>query len=75
MPPNFNDGILSYIDLDIDVFVPKDFAYETWDLDEFHKNSLLYQYSSKMIEQAGTALDELKQMVEQRVFPFDHSEK
>jgi hypothetical protein len=71
MPPIFENESLDYIDLDIDVLVWKDFSYEILDLEEFESNSLRFNYSSNVIENARKSLYELIRMINQRQFPFD----
>jgi protein associated with RNAse G/E len=74
-PPVFADGILDYVDLDIDVLVWKDFKYKVLDLEEFEANCLRYNYSAMVIEKARKSLDELINMINKRLFPFDFVEK
>src|SRR5262249_12945962 len=64
MPPKFDGKILSYIDLDIDVFVAVGSGLKVLDLDEFESNSALYSYPPDVIEKAYRTLDELKEMIE-----------
>ena len=70
MPPAISGGILSYIDLDIDILVQPDFSYQVLDLDEFASNALLYGYSEQVKSQAQSAINELISMIETRQFPF-----
>ena len=71
LPPRFDQGVLSYIDLDIDVLVAPDLTYQILDLDEFAENSIKFAYPSTVIEQTKRSLDELLALIEQRAFPFD----
>lgn len=70
-PPIFEDGILDYIDLDIDVLVLKDYSYQVLDVEEFEYNSVKYKYPENVIEKAKKSLDELICKIEKRRFPFD----
>jgi uncharacterized protein len=70
MPPAISGGVLSYIDLDIDILVQPDFSYQLLDLDEFASNTLHYGYSEPVKRQAQSAIDELISMIETRQFPF-----
>ncbi len=70
MPPTISAGVLSYIDLDIDVLVQPDFSYQILDLDEFATNALQYGYPESVKSQAQAAVDELVVMIETRQFPF-----
>ena len=70
MPPALKGGILSYIDLDIDILVQPDFSYQVLDLEEFAANALRYGYSEQVKKQTRSAVDELVSMIEARQFPF-----
>lgn len=72
MPPTFNNNVLDYVDLDIDILVRKDFTYEILDLDEFEENTKTYSYSDDLRFKAEAALNELISMIENRIFPFDY---
>lgn len=70
MPPTFEDGVLDYVDLDIDVLVWKDMSYKVLDLDEFEISAKLYSYPECIVENSKIALDELTRMIEVGDFPF-----
>lgn len=70
MPPQISDGILSYVDLDIDILVQPDLSYQVLDLEEFELNSARLGYSEQVKAQAHEAVDELISMIETRAFPF-----
>ena len=69
-PPAISAGVLSYIDLDIDVLVQPDFSFQILDLDEFATNALRYGYPEPIKNQAQRSVDELVAMIEKRQFPF-----
>lgn len=71
MPPEFKNNILDYIDLEIDVVVWRNFEFEILDLDEFEQNSKKFQYSNKLKQRVLKTLDELKNLIKNREFPFD----
>jgi protein associated with RNAse G/E len=71
MPPSFDAGVLTYVDLDIDVLVKPDFSYRVLDLDDFEENASRYGYSAEVQEKAHAALAELIRLIETRSFPFD----
>ena len=71
MPPTFEDEVLTYIDLDIDILVQRDLSYQVLDLEEFAANAALYGYSEEIKRRAHAAVDELILMIETRQFPFD----
>ena len=66
-PPSFDGGILTYVDLDIDVLVESDFSYKILDLEDFEN----YFYPTDLEKKARKALAELIGLVEARSFPFD----
>jgi uncharacterized protein len=70
MPPQFNNGVLDYVDLEIDVLVSKDFEIEILDLDEFEENSEAFGYSEDLIAKTFESLDELLKIIQARAFPF-----
>jgi len=70
MPPSLEGGILSYIDLDIDILVRPDFSYQVLDVEEFATNAVCYGYSEEVRVQTHKAIDELTSMIETRRFPF-----
>jgi len=70
LPPSFENEVLDYIDLEIDVLVAKDFETEILDLDEFEENSKFYGYPKEIIAGTFLALDELLKIIERRRFPF-----
>lgn len=72
MPPVFDNLLLDYIDLDIDVLVWKDFTYKILDMDEFEQNTQKYFYPNDLRVKVKIAVSELISMIEQRVFPFDY---
>lgn len=69
-PPKFNDRVLTYVDLDIDIVVQADFSFQVLDMDEFEMNARRYGYSDEEKEQAEKAVEELTRMIEKRQFPF-----
>ena len=70
-PPTFENGILDYTDLDIDVIVWKDFLPIILDQDEFKENTFMYNYPDQILLETKSALDELLTKIEDRNFPFD----
>ena len=72
-PPTFSEGVLDYIDLEIDVLVWKDFSFQILDLDEYETHALKYNYSQELRRNVKSALEELLLRIEQRSFPFDYT--
>ena len=70
MPPIFTDGVLDYIDLEIDILVWSDFSFEILDSDEFEENSKKFSYSDKLKSKVLDSVNDLKTMIENREFPF-----
>jgi len=71
IPPRLENNTLSYVDLDIDVFVHADFTYEVLDMEDFNRNTRLYSYPQEIEQQAYQAVEELKALIYQREFPFN----
>jgi hypothetical protein len=70
-PARLDDGVLSFVDLDVDVLVEPDFSYTVLDEDEFELHAELYAYPESYRENVRRALDELLRLVDSRGFPFD----
>ena len=70
-PPTFDGQILSYVDLDIDILVSPDLSYRVVDLDDFEVNAQRYNYPAEVRSAVKLAFDELIQLIETRMFPFD----
>ncbi|MEO6050341.1 MAG: DUF402 domain-containing protein, partial [Pyrinomonadaceae bacterium] len=70
MPATFENGVLDFVDLDIDVVVWPDFQYEILDLVDFEQNALKYDYPEMIKRKSTESLEELIQMIIGREFPF-----
>jgi len=70
MPPALEDGVLSYIDLDIDILVQPNLSLQVLDSDEFEANAQRYDYSDEVKKNAQAAVVELTSMIKTRQFPF-----
>ncbi len=71
LPPKFENNVLDYVDLDIDVLVWKDFSIEILDTDEFAENSKKYNYPAEIKNRTDESLKKILELVENRDFPFD----
>ena len=71
MPPDFKQGVLDYVDLDIDVLVHADFSYVILDVSKFKVNAVKFDYPADVLLKAELALDEIIRSIEKREFPFD----
>lgn len=74
-PPIFEHGVLSYIDLDIDVLVQPDFTYQVLDIDEFEQNAKLFGYPDEVRRDVQRAIAEVTALIEARQFPFTEIEQ
>ncbi|MFN2530158.1 MAG: DUF402 domain-containing protein [Pyrinomonadaceae bacterium] len=70
LPPSLQGHLLTYIDLDIDVLVKPDYAYEILDMEEFNYNVRQYSYPADIEQKAHEGLEELTRLIENRSFPF-----
>ena len=68
--PELCEGVLTYVDLDIDILALPDLSYQVLDLDEFEVNAARYHYSEATKLQVRGAVDELIRLIETRAFPF-----
>ncbi len=71
LPPKFENGVLDYVDLDLDVLVWKDFSYQILDTDEYEQNAVKFSYTDELRQNVQKALSELISKIENRLFPFD----
>ena len=72
MPPHFENDVLDYVDLDIDVLVWKDFTFEILDTDEFRENALRYNYPQELKSKVESSILEIVDLLNKRKFPFDY---
>ncbi|MBA3334214.1 MAG: DUF402 domain-containing protein [Acidobacteria bacterium] len=70
-PPVFENNILDYVDLDIDVIVWKDKQRQILDIDEFESNAKKYRYSKQIVKKALESLRELLELIDKQQFPFN----
>jgi uncharacterized protein len=71
VPPILEGGVLSYIDLDIDILVAPDFSYSVLDEDEFTVNAERFNYPEEVRRHSLEALEQLVALIEDRAFPFN----
>lgn len=69
-PARLESGVLSFVDLDVDVLVEPDYTYTVLDEEEFEHHSVLYQYPQTYLYNVRAALEELIGLIEARDFPF-----
>lgn len=70
MPPEFQNGELTYVDLDIDILVQPDFSFQVLDVEEFEANAEKYRYSDEVRREAKKAVEEVSSRITSRQFPF-----
>jgi protein associated with RNAse G/E len=70
LPPSFQDSILDYVDLDIDIVVWPDTQITVLDEAEFETNASLFGYPGSVRKAALQSLDDLLKMIGDRGFPF-----
>lgn len=71
MPPKFADGVLDYVDLDIDILVWRDFSIEILDMGEFAVNSEKFNYPAEIKLKVRENFKNLMKLIEKREFPFN----
>ncbi len=71
LPPTFEDSVIDYVDLDIDVVVREDRSFEVLDREEFRLNTIKYSYPPEVVERTEIALEELLSLVKNREDPFN----
>ncbi|GAC1398652.1 MAG: DUF402 domain-containing protein [Pyrinomonadaceae bacterium] len=70
-PPEFDGAKLRFVDLDIDILVLPDMSFRVLDEDEFAANAARFNYSDDVRANILNAINELKQIIAARHFPFD----
>ena len=69
MPPTFANGVLDYVDLDVDVLVWPDMTYTLLDEAEFEENAEKLGYPPWLKEKARKSLVELISLIEGGMLP------
>ncbi len=68
-PPTFNDGVLDYIDLDIDVVSWPNGAFEILDEAEYAVNAVKFCYPDLVLKNTRKALNEVLELVKKQKLP------
>ena len=68
-----DDEALKYIDYDLDIKVVDDFSYTTLDRNEYNKHKTKMDYPTELKQILEQELSLLKQRIEKRQYPFDHT--
>ena len=69
-PCSYENGIMQYIDYDIDIVVQQDLSYRVIDVDEYVLNCKTYHYSKEIQHQIIDAVHQLEEMIVQENIPF-----
>ncbi len=69
-PPRLSDGVLSYVDLDVDVLVEPDFSHVVLDEEEFERHAEQYGYPPLYRARVREAVGEILRLAGSREFPF-----
>lgn len=69
-PARLESGVLSFVDLDVDILVNPDYSYTVLDEDEFDLHAELYKYPQTFRENVKLALEQLIRLIDSREFPF-----
>jgi uncharacterized protein len=64
MPPTFANGVLDYVDLDIDILVWPGNKYQVVDRDDFERNTLKYGYPQEVLQRAEESVNEMIALIE-----------
>lgn len=68
--PTLADGVLSYIDFDIDILVQPDLSHQILDLEEFAANAARYGYTEEERQSVQAAVADVIAMIRNRQSPF-----
>ena len=71
MPPTFADGVLDYVDLEIDVVVGVDLSIQILDRLEFEETKDRCSIPESICDQVERSLEEVLELIKHRQFPFD----
>jgi hypothetical protein len=71
-PPQYENGVLDYIDLEIDILVWRDFSFEILDADEYEASARAFNFSDEIKYKVDESLNALLEMIKEKRFPFDY---
>lgn len=69
MPPVLRDGVLDYVDLDIDIVVWPDLSHKVLDREDYEQNARLLGYSEEVKEKVESTLKELLELIGAKDLP------
>lgn len=70
LPPTLENGVLEYVDLDIDVVLWPDGSHEVLDRNEFEQNTEAFDYPIETIAKVEKTLTQLISAIKAGGFPF-----
>jgi len=73
MPPKFEDGVLDYVDLEIDIVVWPDGRQDILDRADFEASAKRFGFTEDLRSKVEKALTEMLTTIGERRFPFDGS--
>ena len=71
-PSIYEDGVIKYIDYDLDFKVDPSYNVKILDEFEYKKHKKIYNYSSDLDEVVKFNFNKVKKMIENKEFPFNH---
>ena len=69
MPPTYSQGVLDYVDLDIDILVWPDGRCDVLDLDDFENDARVFGYPDDLIRKVELELQTLLTMIRRDELP------
>ncbi|MBK8467095.1 MAG: DUF402 domain-containing protein [Chloracidobacterium sp.] len=69
MPPTLEDGVLDYVDLDIDIIIWPDFGFDVVDQVDFVTNALKYDYPEEIHKKTGDSITEVLSLIDRGKLP------
>jgi len=73
MPPKFEDGVLDYVDLEIDIVVWPDGRQDILDRADFEASAKRFGFTEDLRSKVEKALTEMLTTIGERKFPFEVS--
>ena len=73
LPPIITDEEIHFVDLDIDLVARQPGEWQLVDEEEFDINRVRYDYPESVISEVWQTVDEVKQRIRLKQFPFDGS--
>jgi protein associated with RNAse G/E len=73
LPSTWSDGVLRFVDLDLDVIQVIDGTVRLDDEDEFEEHRVTLRYPPEVVDRARAAFTAVQELVHRRAWPFDGS--